>query len=175
MKSTYRWTRRAVAAFVLLASVAGAARAHDGDVPSSGPVTPVTPATLAQLEAVRSATARFRDVHEAEHAGYADIGLFIPHMGWHYLNLKLLDGTFDPTAPQLLVYADDPCGGPRRLVAVEYAVPLADSANAPAGFVGNADRWDVNVDFGLWTLHAWVFEYNAAGVFAPFNQQVPAQ
>jgi hypothetical protein len=72
----------------------------------------------------------------------------------------------------LLVYADDLCGGKRKLVAVEYAVPLSLSKRAPAGFVGRADEWDANQQFQLWTLHAWLFEFNDAGVFAPFNSRV---
>ena len=93
-------------------------------------------------------------------------------MGWHYMKDELVDEKFDPTRPELLVYADDPCGGKRKLVAVEYAVPLALSKRAPAGFVGRADEWDANQTFQLWTLHAWVFEFNPDGVFAPFNPRV---
>jgi hypothetical protein len=78
----------------------------------------------------------------------------------------------DATKPELLVYADDPCGGKRKLVAVEYAVPLSLSKRAPAGFVGRADEWDANQAFQLWTLHAWVYEFNPEGVFAPFNPRV---
>lgn len=138
---------------------------------AAGPTLPA--ATILQLEAARSATAHFHDVAVAEAEGYVDIGLFIPNMGWHYLKPELLDGHFDAEAPELLVYADDPCGGPRRLVAVEYAVPLALSAKAPVGFAGVADVWAVNNDFQLWTLHAWVWEYNPDGVFAGFNPRVP--
>ena len=111
---------------------------------------------------------------QAEHEGYHDIGLFMPHMGWHYMKDRFVDGRFDPTHPELLVYADDPCGGPRKLVAVEYAVPFSESPrHAPAGFVGFADQWDANQDFKLWTLHAWLFEYNTNGVFNPFNSRLP--
>ena len=72
----------------------------------------------------------------------------------------------------MLSKADDPCGGPRRLVAVEYAIPLALSARAPAGFAGSADQWSANQAFQLWTLHAWVYEFNPDGVFAPHNPRV---
>ena len=58
-------------------------------------------------------------------------------------------------------------------VAVEYAVPLAASKRAPLGFVGQADEWDANQTFQLWTLHAWLFEVNENGVFNPFNPRVP--
>jgi hypothetical protein len=156
---------------LVAALFANVAFAH-GD---ADPATAVKPPPLAilQLDRVRDATARFIDISQAEAEGYVDIGLFVPHMGWHYMKEKFVDATFDAANPELLVYADDPCGGKRRLVAVEYAVPLAMSKQPPAGFFGHADAWDANQTFQLWTLHAWLFEYNANGVFAGFNPRVP--
>lgn len=148
------------------------ASAHESHDHRPGKHSSPGPAAILELEAVRQASAKFHDVDRALKAGYVDIGLFIPDMGWHYLNEKLLDDRFDITEPELLVYADDPCGGPRKLVAVEYAVPLALSKRAPRGFTGRADVWDVNTDFQLWTLHAWVWEYNPEGVFAPMNPRL---
>jgi hypothetical protein len=166
---TIRKTGAALAAMLL----AGAAFAHGDHDPDAGKGLKPPPLGILQLDQVRDATARFVDVDEAVEAGYIDIGLFVPNMGWHYMKESLVDAKFDWTKPELLVYADDPCGGKRKLVAVEYAVPLALSKRAPAGFVGRADQWDANQEFQLWTLHAWVFEYNADGVFAPFNPRVP--
>jgi hypothetical protein len=145
--------------------------AHGDHDPTQGHEKP-PPLAVLQLDQVRDATARFIDVEKAEAEGYADIGLFVPNMGWHYMKEKLVDERFDPKRPELLVYADDPCGGKRKLVAVEYAVPLALSKRAPAGFIGRADEWDANQQFQLWTLHAWLFEYNQDGVFAPLNPRV---
>jgi len=130
------------------------------------------PAAVLQLDQARSAASKYLDIDKALAAGYVDIGVFMPNMGWHYLNEKLLDDRFDWTKPELLVYADDPCSAKRRLVAVEYAVPLALSKRPPAGFVGHADRWDANQSFQIWTLHAWVYEFNPEGVFAPHNPRV---
>jgi hypothetical protein len=162
------------ASIAALAVVTSGALAEDGSAARRAP-DPLSPATLVQLEQARQATAKFLDVDAATHAGYVDIGVFMPHMGWHYLNTKVLDGRFDPGEPELLVYADDPCGGKRRLVAVEYAVPLDASARPPQGFQGHEDRWNRDEDFQLWTLHAWVWEFNPDGVFAPFNPRVEAQ
>jgi hypothetical protein len=131
------------------------------------------PLAVLQLDQARTAADKYFDVDKALADGYVDIGVFMPNMGWHYLNNQLLDEKFDWTKPELLVYADDPCGGKRKLVAVEYAVPLALSKKAPAGFVGRADEWDANQTFQIWTLHAWVYEFNPDGVFAPFNPRVP--
>jgi hypothetical protein len=45
--------------------------------------------------------------------------------------------------------------------------------DAPAGFTGTDDGWTVNQQFQLWTLHAWLYEYNPAGVLASHNVRVP--
>lgn len=63
---------------------------------------------------MRHATARFHDVAQAEAEGYVDIGLFFPNMSWHYLKTEPLDDRFEPEYPELLAYADDPCGGTRQ-------------------------------------------------------------
>ena len=59
-----------------------------------------------------------------------------------------------------------------KLVAVEYAIPLDLSVNAPTGFTGNLDVWKRDTFFQLWLLHAWVWEYNPLGVFNPTNPLV---
>ena len=125
----------------LLTSVlASAAFAHGDHDPTKGHDKP-PPFAVLQLDQVRYATARFIDVAQAEKEGYHDIGLFVEHMGWHYMKDRFVDGRFDPTHPELLVYADDPCGGPRKLVAVEYAVPFDQSPrHAPAGFLHRCHR-----------------------------------
>lgn len=171
MYRTSATIRVATIALLAAAVTCRAAFAH-GDTILEPTRQPLPPAALVQLENARAATARFLDVDQAEQEGYVDIGVFVPNMGWHYLKQSLLDDKFDVSNPELLVYADDPCGGKRHLVAVEYAVPLADSGNAPSGFVGRADVWDVNQEFALWTLHAWLWEYNPDGVFDPLNLRV---
>lgn len=161
----------AVASAIVAVGLTASAVAHDGHVANRQTAASLPGGTVLQLDALRNATARFHDVAQAEAEGYVDIGLFFPNMGWHYLKAELLDGHFEAELPELLVYADDPCGGPRRLVAVEYAVPLALSKKAPAGFIGQADVWSV-FNNELWTLHAWVHEYNPDGVFAANNPRV---
>lgn len=172
--TTSRATCVATIAWLAAGMACRPALAHDGGGTDSVQRPPPA-AALVQIEQARESTARYLDVDQAERDGYVDIGVFVPNMGWHYLKQSLLDDRFDVGNPELLVYADDPCGGKRRLVAVEYAVPLADSRNAPSGFIGHSDTWDVNAEFGLWTLHAWIWEYNPAGVFAPLNRRVAAQ
>jgi hypothetical protein len=131
--------------------------------------SPTRPAHEQELDRARRASATYRDLELALGAGYADIDVVMPRMGRHFLRADLLDATFDPERPELLVYTPDGS----RLVAVEYAVPLAQSATPPAGFSGDEDVWDRNETFQLWTLHAWVWEDNPDGVFAAHNPRVP--
>jgi hypothetical protein len=130
--------------------------------------------TLRELARARRATARYNDISQAVADGYADINVFVPHMGFHYLKASALDAHFDPEEPELLVYAPDLCEGRMRLVAVEYAVPTSLMPDGPPeGFTGDADVWDRNEQFGLWTLHAWVWFRNPDGVFTDLNPRVP--
>lgn len=158
---------------IVAVCTADAASAHESAAAASASRAEPPAAAVLQLEAVRQATARYLDEAQAIADGYVDIGVFFENMGWHYMKSGLVDANFEATAPELLVYADDPCGGKRRLVAVEYAVPLDLSKHAPPGFAGSADVWFPNTDFGLWTLHAWIFEHNPHGVFAAHNPRVP--
>ena len=166
-------TLTASIAVMLLGTAAPAGWAHGTDEAAPEAAGTSNPATLVQLETVRRATAQFLDEQAAIDAGYVDISVFYPNMGHHYLKPAALDATFELETPELLVYADDPCSGARRLVAVEYAAPVDLLKEAPAGFIGTDDRWTVNQQFQLWTLHVWLYEHNPAGVFASHNVRVP--
>lgn len=125
-----------------------------------------------QLDLAKRATARYRDVARAVADSYVDINVVIPNMGRHFLKQGLLDATFDIEHPEILVYAPDE-HGTLQLVAAEYAVPTDLSKQAPDGFRGTADQWFVNQQFNIWTLHAWVWKDNPAGIFYPTNPNVP--
>jgi hypothetical protein len=136
-------------------------------------LTPSSNSTLnKELALVRASTAKYHNIQKALADGYVDINLYIPNMGWHYLNNDLLDGTFEVDKPEFLVYSEKPNGG-FRLVAVEYAVPLELSVDPPEGFTGDQDVWFENLDAELWTLHAWVWLHNPDGIFADFNPNAP--
>lgn len=123
-----------------------------------------------ELALARSSSAKYHDISAALADGYMDINLYIPNMGWHFLNPAYVDGNFEIDKPELLVYANKPGGG-YRLVAVEYAVPLTFAT--PEGFTGDEDVWSENTEAGLWTLHAWVWLNNPDGIFRPHNERVP--
>ena len=126
-----------------------------------------------ELQKAKRAKAKYRNVNNAIAERYADINVFVPHMGYHYMKAKYLDAKFEADKPQLLVYLPHPVTGRMRLVAVEYAVPQSLSPNAPEGFPGSADAWDKNDDFGLWTLHTRVWYKNPDGIFNHANPLIP--
>ena len=139
------------------------------------------PATL--VEAVRKATAGFKDVHAAEAAGY---GLFHgcvsgPQggaMGLHYVNGDLVgDGEVDAAHPEALLY--EAKGGKLRQLGVEYLV-IAEAWDAKHdgpptlmgqmfNYVGSPNRYGLPA---FYELHVWASQNNPDGMFADFNPQV---
>ena len=130
-----------------------------------GNYTGLAPETIWELQQARIATAKYHNFDNAIRDGYVDINVVVPEMGYHYLKMEYLDGTFEYGKPEILVYNKEE-NGRMKLVALEYATPV--SATPPAGFTGNDDVWSVYQGV-LWTLHAWVWEYNPEGVFNPTN------
>ena len=134
-----------------------------------------------QLETITQMAQKFKDFQVAIDEGYAEPlpfnpSPYVPNMGHHYINVQLIDGEFDMEKPEILLYVPQE-DGTLELVGIEYAIPLALSADPPEGFAGDSDVWEnnPNVAEGSWTLHAWVILENPDGVFAPFNPNVPAE
>jgi hypothetical protein len=172
MNSKKLHSRFVLAAALAACAIGTTAAAAGGNHAGTGGTAGLPAATILQLDAVRQATAKYLDVNQAIADGYADIGVFVPGMGWHYLKQSLVDDRFEAGKPELLVYAEQPGGGPRRLVAVEYGVPLVLAHKAPNGFAGPGDVWGPNQITQMWMVHAWVWEWNPSGVFSPTNPRV---
>ena len=129
--------------------------------------------TLQELAAARAATAKYHDVDRAIADGYINVNDYEAGEGFHFVKPSLIDGTFNPDEPEVLLYAPVPNENRLELVAVEYAVPLALSVTPPAGFSGDSDTWRVNNEIGVWELTAWVWLHNSNGMFAHTNPRVP--
>jgi hypothetical protein len=125
--------------------------------------------TLFELQLARLATIKYRNFDNAVRDQYEDIKVVMPNMGYHFMKKAIVDTVFDIAHPEILVYNKNKYGK-FELVAVEYAQPISDVE--PKGFTGNADHWDHNTGFGLWLLHAWVWQFNPDGVFNPTNPLV---
>ena len=148
--------------------------AQTAEETNASAVQNVNPIAILQLARARRATAKYKEIAQAEADGYVNIDLYETGEGLHYVNFSLVDGTFDPEHPEVLLYARLPHKNCLELVAVEYVVPLGLSSGPPAGFAGDDDTWRENSEgLGLWELNAWIWLHNPNGVFAFKNPRVP--
>src|SRR5262245_30909309 len=156
--------------FLLIGSVAIADYTTSALAGSKGGPT----ATQEELRQARRATARYHDIEQAIADGYENFSLYESGEGHHYVKFSLIDGIFDPTQPEMLLYSPVPGEERLELAGVEYLVPISLSPNAPAGFTGDADEWRDDMEgFGLWELNVWIWLHNPDGMFADRNPRVP--
>jgi hypothetical protein len=176
--SSRNFSRLVVSGLSLLALM-GACDASAALQPGDGPSfrksgAPDAP-HAALLKAVRQVTARYNSTTQAVKAGYqpdthcvAAPGL--GGMGYHWGNPDLVDGTFDPLQPEVILYATGP-GGNLRPVAVEYIV--VNQGQERPSFGGRLfDIGGTPLPIAHWSLHVWMYEDNPNGLFAPFNPNV---
>jgi hypothetical protein len=142
------------------------------------------------LAEVRRATAQFHTIEGATAAGY-ELGYVnglgnriitgcVAHptagaMGYHYFNKQLIDdNVVDVLTPEGLVYSPGP-DGKLKLVAVEYVVPGAlsnPSGVSVAPIVFGRQMVILVPAVGFYTLHAWIWSTNPAGMFAHWSPEV---
>lgn len=141
------------------------------------------------LAEVRTATAKYQNSGMAESDGYEQFSIHVPNMGIHYLHdsninndaTSSLDHNLNRKNPEILVYVDDASqNSQRRLVAVEYAVPMNGStppSNALNLFPGLEEHdWHVHPsshDLPMlsndWTIHGECHYRGGLGVFLAEN------
>lgn len=175
---TKNWSRAAVTSAVLMAASACSDVTPTASHAALHVMTPSTqmaslPSDL--LRSVHAATSRFNATQQATRAGYVSN----PHcvsvpslggMGHHWANNSLVDPTFDPFQPEVMLYAPNK-EGKMKLVAVEYIV--IDVGQPRPSFGGQPfDIGGTPVPVPHWSLHVWVHEENPSGTFAPFNPRV---
>ena len=130
-----------------------------------------------QLAALRQVTVKFHDFQAAQDAGWNTkitpcMVSAAGGMGFHYGNMGyIMDGVARADQPELLLY-EPQANGRMKLVAVEYIIPYdlhPRSATPPMLFGQPFKQVDA---FGLWGLHAWVWQGNPDGTFADWNPNV---
>lgn len=138
---------------------------------------PATAQSGNDLERLRTATRRFRDLDSAVAAGYVrDVPDCLVHehhgaMGYHHANRALADAKVETEHPEILLYERLP-GGEYRLNGVEYIVPYRDwprDSTAPIA-LGQTMKHEDNLQ--IWYLHVWAWSNNSDGLFADFNPAV---
>lgn len=160
-------------------------------------------ALRAQIEAVRAATARYRDHANAVKDGFRLFGQESPLMGEHWYRRDLVGASLDLRHPSTLQYAN--IGGRKVLVGVAYSVYRRPGEPLPEGFAGAEDHWHTHdiaklasaatadrpvlhwlvqrrIEKGkmgpggrslLTMVHAWVWLDNPDGMFAQEQRALP--
>jgi len=177
---------------VLLMGQATAAFAH----------APHGPTAVSMTSPARSATAKYHSLSVAKKAGYSILadtaGITciaepqIGAMGVHYVKGDLVkDPAIAATEPEALVYAPDR-HGKLHLAAMEYVViksdweasqpqppnmgyPTAVTPGPPMLFGHMFNFTDAPNRYGLppfYSMHAWVWKHDPAGIFAMWNPNV---
>lgn len=162
-------------ACLLVASVAAFVPASCG---GDGKIT--DPQLLADLQRVKKATAKYKDVKKALADGYKPAGqcLNSPNgdgaMGIHYNNERLQrDSKNILTKPEQLLYEPGP-RGKRTLVGVEYYVTDLDQAppEIPLGHLDGPMTGHTPGAPSHFDLHVWLFKANPNGMFDVWNPDV---
>jgi hypothetical protein len=165
----------AILALLSTAACEGVPALHPSESPSFDRSVHAQTARDDLLKALRRETARYHSTTQAVKAGYLpdDHCVEVPGlggMGYHWLNPALLDASFDPLRPEVLVYAPGP-RGTLTLGAVEYIV--LDVGQPRPSFAGHPfDVGGTPIPLPHWSLHVWLYEDNPDGIFAPFNPRV---
>jgi hypothetical protein len=167
-------------ALALVATLAGAAFAATGTT---------DPQVLRDLAAVRQATAKYHDMNAALADGFIQTPNCVESpdggMGIHFINpARLMDPAINILEPEILLYIETENG--MKLLGVEYwfsigapDTPIPDPA-PPSPFIfdrpldGPMDAHDPGQP-PHYDLHAWVWQANPDGIFAPFNRNVNCQ
>ncbi len=137
-----------------------------------------------QIAQVRQATVQFRQVANAQAAGYAQFLGCIDEpgqgaMGIHFVNGNFVgDTVLDPLHPEALVYQPGEYGQ-LKLVALEYIVFQdawdAQSSTLPMLFgqtyhlVTSPNRYGLPA---FYELHVWAWRNNPSGMFYEWNPKV---
>jgi len=138
----------------------------------------------ALIQAVRTATTPFQDVHVAMAQGYTlqfgcVSGDAAGAMGLHYVNSTLVNsGVLDPAHPQIVIY-EPKADGTLQLIGADFLV-LASVWNAthssPPEMMGQLFHlFDSPNRFGLpafYTLHVWAWKNNPNGAFVNWHPNV---
>lgn len=139
----------------------------------------LSPGLMRDLARARSATARFHRFTAADDAQYDFLFMDMcmenqptGGMGYHYVNVGLLDDVVEVEQPEAVMYEPGP-NGQLRLVGLEYVIPAAawTSEDPPVLF----GRQFVLNQFDLWALHVWIWKNNPSGIFADWNPTVSCE
>jgi hypothetical protein len=137
------------------------------------------PGTMKMLAELRAATTKYHKLDAALEDGYVQGSdcVFSPAggMGFHFVNFAWVDGIFDPTQPEALLYEMDKHGN-YHLVGAEFIIVQEpwDFENPMPPYFGSREfDYDIVVlPFPNYQLHTWIWKGNPKGIFTKFNPNV---
>jgi hypothetical protein len=176
------------ALMVSAAAIQGSAQSHDGHEGSAASLRHKPTRQENELvDAVRDATARFKNVSSVDGPGEGYALMFgcvsggdFGAMGLHYVNGGLLDGNVEVTQPEIILFEPAP-NGRIRITGADFLVPVAAWNEAHPGegppqlFGQLFHLFDSPNRFGLdpfYTLHVWAWKDNPNGTFGNWNPDV---
>jgi len=126
---------------------------------------------------LRAATAPFRKLSAAVAAGYPErVDHCVAHpqdggMGYHHVNMSLMDNRLEVERPEILVYSRL-ASGEYVLNGVEYVIPytIRPPDATPPRIMGQALKR--SAELKIWYLHVWIWNENPSGLFADWNPNV---
>ncbi|WP_339758051.1 hypothetical protein [Algoriphagus aquimarinus] len=140
------------------------------------------PATLKMLADLRGATAKYHDIEVAMADGYAQGSPCVSSpdggMGYHFVNFAIVDGIYDPSMPEALLYEMNK-NGQMKLVGVEFIIVKEAWDIIPHTMIPYFGMQEFDVAFAPeplpfdnYQLHAWIWKNNPSGIFTKFNPNV---
>lgn len=99
----------------------------------------------AELDQARSVAAQYPTVADAVEVGYFPVTPYLPGIAAHYMKFDIVDGTFDISEPEMLLY--DGTDDDSAIVGLSYYVSVEGSAGPTQGFTGPNDSYHRH--FGL--------------------------
>lgn len=142
--------------------------------------------TNKMLAGLRAATAKYHRIEVAMDNGYVlpegsgCVSTPSGGMGYHYVNSAALDGEYDPTMPEALLYEMGK-NGKMKLVGVEFVV-VADDWDAENEMIPYFGMQEFDkayppapLPFRNYQLHVWVWKHNPNGIFTMFNPNVTCE
>jgi len=94
-----------------------------------------------QLVQARQAAESLPTAADAVAAGYRKVTTYLPCIGAHYMKFSIVDGNFDPTAVEMMLYSGD--GPDAKVVGLSYY--MMSGAAPPEGFAGPNDTWHQHI------------------------------
>ncbi len=97
----------------------------------------------AEIDLAREVALSYPTAADALAAGYFKVTNYLPGIAAHYMNFGYVDGTFELTKPEMLLYdGNEPNAS---IVGLSYYVMLAGDAEPTQGFTGTNDHYHRHV------------------------------